>query len=258
MLTATVLAVGSAFVHAAWNLLIKTSDDRALAAWGQFLAAGLISVVGLAVVGAPGWGALPYLAATGVVHVLYVEGLVAAYTHGDFSLSYPLARGGGAVLAAVGSVLFLGDRLSPAAWAAIAVAGVGLLTLRGGRGVPDVDDVILGSGADPSAGGPARGAHPPSRAPSAYALVTAACIATYTLRRLGGVPGLGRRGGLRLRVGGRRRPGHHRRQPGPTGPTGPVPRCCGRGGDATWPAAWAPPSPTPWCWWRSARRRSGT
>lgn len=176
MLTATVLAVGSAFVHAAWNLLIKTSGDRAISAWGQFLAAGLLSVVGLAVVGGPGWGALPYLAATGLVHVLYIEGLVAAYTHGDFSLSYPLARGGGAVLAAVGSVLFLGDHLSPAAWAAIAVAGVGLLTLRGGRGVPDVDDVILGSGA----------VTPPTVRPSesralVYALITAACIATYTL-----------------------------------------------------------------------------
>lgn len=187
MLAATLLAVGSAFVHAAWNLLIKTSDDRAMAAWGQFLAAALISTVGLLVVGAPGWDALPYLATTGLVHVLYVEALVAAYTHGDFSLSYPLARGGGAVLAAIGSVLFLGDRLSAAAWAAIAVAGVGLLSLRGGRGVPAVDDLVLGDmedgqEGDGSAASPATLSRPSSESRAlAYALLTAACIATYTL-----------------------------------------------------------------------------
>lgn len=180
MLTATLLAVGSAFVHAAWNLLIKTSDDRALAAWGQFLAAALISVVGLAVVGPPGWSALPYLTATGMVHVLYVEGLVAAYTHGDFSLSYPLARGGGAVVAAVGSVAFLGDHLSGAAWVAIAIAAIGLMSLRVGRGVPAVDDIILGSSDDPAASPPPSPRASESRA-LAYALLTAACIATYTL-----------------------------------------------------------------------------
>ncbi|MGI8937705.1 MAG: EamA family transporter [Iamia sp.] len=182
MLAATLLALGSAFVHAAWNLLIKTSDDRAIAAWGQFLAAALLSTVGLLVIGGPGWQALPYLAVTGLVHVLYVEGLVAAYTHGDFSLSYPLARGGGAVLAALGSVAFLGDHLNAAAWVAIAIAGAGLLSLRGGRGVPAADDVVLG----PLDAGPVEqpatrtGWSTESRALT-YAGLTAACIASYTL-----------------------------------------------------------------------------
>ncbi len=183
MRAATLLAVGSAFVHAAWNLLIKTSDDRAVAAWGQFLAAALLSAVGLLVVGAPGWGSLPYLAATGAVHVLYVEALVAAYNHGDFSLSYPVARGGGAVLAALGSVAFLGDHLSAPAWAAIVIAGAGLVSLRGGRGVPAAEDVVLGP-LDP--GGTAPPAPPAQERSSesralAFALLTAACIATYTL-----------------------------------------------------------------------------
>lgn len=182
VLAATLLALGSAFVHAAWNLLIKTSEDRALAAWGQFLAAAVLSSVGLLVVGGPGWQALPYLAVTGVVHVVYVEGLVAAYTHGDFSLSYPLARGGGAVLAALGSVAFLGDHLSTAAWIAIAIAAVGLLSLRGGRGVPAADDVVLGP---LEAEGPERRDSTTSWSTEsralAYAGLTATCIATYTL-----------------------------------------------------------------------------
>ncbi|HEU5151022.1 MAG TPA: EamA family transporter [Iamia sp.] len=174
MLAATLLALGSAAVHASWNLLIKTSDDRALAAWGQFTAAAVVAAAGLLVVGLPGWDAAPYVAASAVVHVAYLESLVAAYTHGDFSLSYPLARGGGAVLAAVGSAVVLDDRLPALGWVAIAVAGAGLVGLRG-RGVPAADDVVLGDDRPPAAntdGG---------RAALGFALLTAACIATYTI-----------------------------------------------------------------------------
>lgn len=178
MLTATLLALGSAGVHAAWNLLIKTSDDRALAAWGQFLAAAVVSLVGLAVVGPPGWDALPYLAVSGLVHAVYLESLVAAYTHGDFSLSYPVARGGGAVLAAVASVAVLGDRLPPMAWAAIGIAGAGLVSLRAGRVIPAADDVVLGPVEPP--GSPPPPITHEGRA-LRYALLTAACIATYTV-----------------------------------------------------------------------------
>lgn len=174
MLAATLLALGSAFVHASWNLLIKTSDDRALSAWGQFLAAAGLSLAGLVVVGPPGWAALPYLAGTAVVHVLYIEALVAAYTHGDFSLSYPLARGGGAVLAAVGSVAVLGDHLPVPAWIAIAVAGAGLISLRAGGSVPAADDVVLGTLGSATAATSERRA-------LVFASLTAACIATYTL-----------------------------------------------------------------------------
>lgn len=176
MLAATLLALGSALVHASWNLLIKTSDDRAVAAWGQFTAAAALALVGLAVVGFPGWAAVPYLAGTAAVHIVYLESLVAAYTHGDFSLSYPLARGGGAVLAAVGSVLVLDDRLPALGWIAIGVAAVGLVGLQG-RGVPVADDVVLGDSAD--LGSRTGGAR--ERTALAFALLTAVCIATYTI-----------------------------------------------------------------------------
>lgn len=153
MLTATLLAVGSAVVHAGWNLLIKASDDRELAGWGVFGGGALLGAVALLVVGGPGWEALPYLVGTGLVHVAYVESLVAAYHHGDFSLSYPIARGGGAVLAAVAGVVLLDDRLPLPAWVAIAVAAGGL--------------VLLSNGATATA--------------TRFAALTAACIATYTL-----------------------------------------------------------------------------
>ena len=140
-------------VHAAWNLLIKSSDDRELAGWGVFGAGGLLGALGVLVVGGPGWEALPYLLGTGLVHVAYAEALVAAYQHGGFSIAYPIARGGGALLAALGAVVFLDDHLPPAAWFAIGIAATGLF--------------LLSSGSTGRATG--------------LAALTAVCIASYTL-----------------------------------------------------------------------------
>jgi drug/metabolite transporter (DMT)-like permease len=85
--------------------------------------------------------------------MFYAEGLAAAYTHGDLSATYPVARGGGALLAAVGGVVLLGDHLPAPAWCALALVGLGLISIRG-RGGSD------GLG---------------------WAVFTAVCIAVYTL-----------------------------------------------------------------------------
>lgn len=129
MLEATLLALGSAFLHAAWNLLVKTSDERFLTAWGQFLVGGICFLPVLLFTGLPPGDAVPFLVASSVVHVVYIGALVRAYHHGDFSFAYPLARGGGALLAAIGGVAFLGDVLSVPAWLSIAIVVVGLASL---------------------------------------------------------------------------------------------------------------------------------
>lgn len=154
MFPATVLALVAAALHAGWNLIAKTSDDRELALVGQFVIGGGLSAAGLGVVGVPGASALPWLMASACVHVLYVVGLVWAYEHGDFSFAYPLARGGGALVAALGGVVLLDDRVPVAAWVAIAVIGGGLAALVGTR---------------------------PSRRSLSSAMLTAATIGTYTV-----------------------------------------------------------------------------
>lgn len=129
MLEATLLALGSAALHAFWNLLVKTSEQRLFTAWGQFLVGGIITLPVLVAIGFPESAAWPYLAVSSVVHVVYVLSLVRAYHHGDFSVAYPLARGGGAMFAAIGGVAFLSDRLSALSWLAIAIVTGGLATL---------------------------------------------------------------------------------------------------------------------------------
>jgi drug/metabolite transporter (DMT)-like permease len=129
VLEATLLALGAAVLHAGWNLLLKQSDERIVTAWGFYLCGGLLFLPVLPFVELPGGSALPYLAVSSMVHVAYIFALSSAYHHGDFSLSYQLARGGGALLAAVGGVAFLGDDLSTASWLAIAIVVGGLASL---------------------------------------------------------------------------------------------------------------------------------
>lgn len=166
MLTATVLALVSAFLHAGWNFLVKTGDERDLVAWGQFGFGAVLAWPVLVVVGLPGVEAIPYLMASTAVHVVYLLALVRAYHHGDFSLAYPLARGSGALLAAIGGVALLDDRLGAWSWVAIGTVMLGVVLLVG-----------------PKVHGPTIG----------WALLTGATIGSYTLidsagaRRTGGL-----------------------------------------------------------------------
>jgi drug/metabolite transporter (DMT)-like permease len=129
VLTATVLALAAAALHAGWNLVIKVSAARDLATWGQFLAGGLLFAPLLLFTGLPEGRAWPFLVASAIVHVAYVYGLISAYHHGDFSLVYPLARGGGALVAALVAAIALGDNLGAGEWAALAIVAAGLASL---------------------------------------------------------------------------------------------------------------------------------
>jgi drug/metabolite transporter (DMT)-like permease len=129
LLEATLLALSSAVLHAAWNLLLKRSDERVLTAWGFYLFGGLLFWPVLAFIDLPGTSTFVFLGASSCVHVAYILALARAYQHGDFSFAYPLARGGGALVAAIGGVAFLSDHLSALAWLAIAIVVGGLATL---------------------------------------------------------------------------------------------------------------------------------
>jgi drug/metabolite transporter (DMT)-like permease len=87
-----------------------------------------VSLVLLIATGGPGFDALPYLAGSCTIHVAYLVLLARAYDLGDFSLAYPVARGGGALGAAVGGWLLLDDHLRGWSWVAMAIVALGLFT----------------------------------------------------------------------------------------------------------------------------------
>ena len=95
MLLATLLSLGAAVLHAAWNLVAKRAEgDLYLVLWAQFFVAGVLAlpclVVNHLVWGMPAQGYM-WAALSGAVHLPYVWLLARAYTIGDFSISYPLS-----------------------------------------------------------------------------------------------------------------------------------------------------------------------
>lgn len=136
MLLATVLALSAAVVHAGWNLVAKrAAGDRYLVLWAQFFAAGLVTlplVVAYQLIWGMSLQGYLWAICSGCVHVPYMWLLARAYNLGDFSVAYPIARGGGAALAAVGGVVLLNDHLSPIAVLGIAIVVLGLIVLAYG------------------------------------------------------------------------------------------------------------------------------
>jgi drug/metabolite transporter (DMT)-like permease len=132
VLLATVLALIAAVLHASWNISVKQSGDKRIALWGQFAIGGALSGVVILtwtmVSGAPSiaWG---WAAVSGAMHVPYILLLSRAYDRGDFSMSYPIVRGGGALAAALGGVLILHDTISFVSAFGIMLVVVGLLVL---------------------------------------------------------------------------------------------------------------------------------
>jgi drug/metabolite transporter (DMT)-like permease len=140
MLAATVLALVAAALHAGWNLAVKVRGDRLAFLCVQFVLGGLLSITLLLVLGDVGRVAWGWACLSAAIHAPYLLLLALAYRYGDFSLVYPLARGGGALVAAIGGVALLGDHLTPLSWVAIAVVAVGLGSLavpaQGGAAIP--------------------------------------------------------------------------------------------------------------------------
>ena len=131
MLGATLLALGAAVLHAGWNIAIKQSGDRWLALWAQMTIAGVLCSIFIIASGGVPHEAWVWASLSGIIHTGYMWTLARAYDIGDFSVTYPIARGVGAVLAALGGVVFLNDHLSVVNVIGIAIAAGGLFLLAG-------------------------------------------------------------------------------------------------------------------------------
>lgn len=131
MLSATLLALAAAVLHAAWNLWVKQSGDRWIALWGQMFAGAIVSGTILLFTGWPTHLVWWPVIASAAIHVAYVASLAHAYNVGDFSVTYPIARGTGALLAAIAGVLFVNDSFSTLSAIGIAIAIVGIYVLAG-------------------------------------------------------------------------------------------------------------------------------
>ena len=135
-LSALALIVSAAVAHAIWNLLAKcAAKDKHFIWFSSVTEAALFSPLAIWAL-ADSWPRLglkaaAFLAATGVLHLLYTESLLRGYRIGDFSVVYPLARGTGPLLSFVGAWALLGEHVSMLAVLGALLVSFGILLLSG-------------------------------------------------------------------------------------------------------------------------------
>lgn len=119
----------AALLHAIWNSIAHGISDRLVG----FALIGLVDCVGGAAValvaGLPPAHAWPYIIASAAVHVFYNVLLLVSYQNGEFSQTYPLARGSAPLIVTVFSIVVLGHHLSGAELVGIGAVSAGLISL---------------------------------------------------------------------------------------------------------------------------------
>ena len=123
----TLAVLFGALLHASWNALIKSGVDKSLDTALIHVMGTLLALPLLLIVGLPPISAMPYLAASIVIHIGYYIALAGAYRHGDLGLTYPIMRGLAPLLVAIGSGALIGEHLSLLAWAGVAGISMGVL-----------------------------------------------------------------------------------------------------------------------------------
>lgn len=161
------LVLASAATHATWNLWAKqvrpVASGAAIAWLLTLVSAILYAPVAVFLIVHHGWRPaltdLPWIAGSGVLHVVYFLVLLRGYRLGDLSVVYPVARGTGPLWAVAGGVLLLREPVTPLSTTGALLIVLGVVVLTAPR---------AGSGGGPRAG-------------LAYGLLTGALIGTYTL-----------------------------------------------------------------------------
>ena len=169
-LTTLALLICAAVLHSAAHTALKRATDKLAFTWWQLLAVILFySPVLLTVKW--NWPPLIWLVlvASALAEAAYFYTTSRAYTLGDLSVTYPLARGSAPLFIALWAVLFLHERPSTLGYAGIMTIAAGLFLVN----LPSWADITR----------PLRGlAQPASR----WALVAGLCIGIYsTLDKVG-------------------------------------------------------------------------
>lgn len=162
--TTLALLVCAAVIHAGAHVALKRATDKLAFAWWQ-LVAMLVIYSPVLLTARWDWPPVVWLivVASGLAEAAYFYATSRAYTLGDLSVTYPLARGSAPLFIAVWAALFLRERPSVLGYVGIFTIAAGLFLVN----LPSLTDIVR----------PLRGlAQPASR----WALITGLCISTYS------------------------------------------------------------------------------
>jgi drug/metabolite transporter (DMT)-like permease len=136
----------AAACHAGWNAAVKRGIDPLATTVVISVGAALVAAAMLPLVGLPAAASWPWCAASVLIHLFYFAALIESYRAGDLGQVYPIARGSAPLMTATATTALIGERLGIVGWLGIIllVAGVLLLSLRGGRDLARLDRKAVG------------------------------------------------------------------------------------------------------------------
>src|SRR5579884_4345162 len=146
-IVALALVLASAFAHATWNYLAKSSRDTFAFTWA-FTCVSTLVYLPITIVASwsqpPALNALLFIAVTVGLHLLYFWFLNEGYARADLSIVYPVARGTGIMLIPIGAIAILREHVSLPGAVSIAVIVLGVLTVHTrGRGRVAVHGLLV-------------------------------------------------------------------------------------------------------------------
>ncbi len=125
--------LGAALLHALWNSLVKSADDKFMSSARVCLWTGLIAFALALALPAPAYASTPFVIASAIIHVVYFLLVGRLYRNADLSVAYPLMRGLAPLVATMIAAATLREIPSPIAFLGVLalVAGVATMGLSG-------------------------------------------------------------------------------------------------------------------------------
>jgi drug/metabolite transporter (DMT)-like permease len=125
---ALLLALAAAFLHAAWNVLLRSSTDVAARTAAVLCLSVVLFAPAAAATWRVSWAAVPYIAVSAALEGVYFVLLIAAYRRRELSVVYPVARGSAPAFVLLGTL-----HASAAQVAGVLLVSAGVLFVRGLR-----------------------------------------------------------------------------------------------------------------------------
>ena len=123
---ASLLMLASGAAHALVNTILKSGGDK-MSSRALIDGSSALLVLPLALIVPFPHAAAPWLFASFAVHLVYLVAVIKAFEGADMSAVYPVMRGSAPVVAALVSVMWLGDPISPGVALGIALVTFGTL-----------------------------------------------------------------------------------------------------------------------------------
>lgn len=141
-LSAVALALGAAFLHAGWNVLLAGARDTAAATAGLLIFGVVLLAPPALLTGGVSAEAVPFIAASAALELVYFLLLARAYAGGELSVVYPIARGSAPVVVLVFGAIALNEDVPLGAVIGVLAIAAGVILV--GRPWRPARDLLFG------------------------------------------------------------------------------------------------------------------